>query len=204
MDLDGVDTPQKLPPPLFEPIPEYPSSSSGTTTIEPQIKDLFQEIQEQAVQTEGEFSSIVISGEGEPTMRLDDLLVLAKMLTSSSSSPINLPPVRLTTNGLAPSDDTAKMLKNSGVSQVSVALMTSDKDQYVELMNPQVSSSSTTTTVNDMGHSIVCNFIQQSIKVGLDVEVTAVDRDEIDKSKVESLARSLGVSKAVRWRPYFG
>jgi TatD family-associated radical SAM protein len=191
MYLDGVDTAQQLPAPSLEPIIEYPTATIAADT-KPQTKVLLQEIQDQVQREDINFDSIVISGEGEPTLRLDDILELTKKVTETLSTQ-PLPPLRVTTNGLVPSDDTSQKLKRSGVSQVSVALMTSDKEQYETLMKPLIPD----------GHSAVCRFIKQSLESGLEVEVTAVDRQEIDKTKVEKLAKRLGVTSAVRWRTYF-
>jgi molybdenum cofactor biosynthesis enzyme MoaA len=101
--------------------------------------------------------------------------------------------VRLTTNIIVPAADTAKQLKAHGVTQVSVALMTADKAQYDELMKPMIVDA----------QSQVCRFIEQARETGLDVEVTAVDRKEVNKTELEELTQSLNVSKEVRWRPYF-
>ena len=68
-------------------------------------------------------------------------------------------PLRITTNGLVPNPttiDTAKLLKSSGIEHVSVALMTSNKDQYNELMSPLVPDA----------HARVCQFIQRAVEVG--------------------------------------
>lgn len=187
MYLDGVDFAQKLPVSSEESIRDYPNPENA----QPKVEDLLEEIREQTSQPGSNIDSIVISGEGEPTLRLDDVLSLSQLLTSSAST--SSIPLRLTTNGLVPVDDTAEQLKAHGFAQVSVALMTSDKDQYDELMKP---------TTPD-GHEQVCHFIRQASGNGLEVEVTAVDRQAVDKTSVEELAQSLNVSKAVRWRPYF-
>jgi wyosine [tRNA(Phe)-imidazoG37] synthetase (radical SAM superfamily) len=187
MYLDGVDNAQKLPVSSAERIQEYPTSQ----TVQPQVQDLLKEIQDQISQPGNDLSSIVISGEGEPTLRLDDVLSLAKLLADTSfTSSI---PLRLTTNGIVPAADTAEQLKAHGVTQVSVALMTADKAQYDELMKPMIVDA----------QSQVCRFIEQARETGLDVEVTAVDRKEVNKTELEELTQSLNVSKEVRWRPYF-
>ena len=71
-------------------------------------------------------------------------------------------------------------------------------------------------------HDLICEFIMDATRLGMDVEITGVDRPDIDKVEMERLARlllSVGSSKnkqkkggggrvgqrrsAVRWRPYF-
>mmetsp|Transcript_3071 Transcript_3071/g.5313 ORF Transcript_3071/g.5313 Transcript_3071/m.5313 type:complete len:136 (+) Transcript_3071:183-590(+) len=88
---------------------------------------------------------------------------------------------------------------DSGISQVSVGLITWDEDQYQELMQPLLPP-----RCNIAAHKLVCEFIQTAVQLeGMDVEITAVDRDDVDKEKTEALSRSLGVTTPIRWRPYF-
>ena len=139
-------------------------------------------------------NSLVFAGEGEPTLRLDEMLELVGSLQQAHTSEA-LPPIRVTTNGLRP--NIVSRLKDGGVSRVSIALMTADPTQYDQLMNPS----------QEKGHDKVRQFIQNSIEIGLEVEATAVDRDDVDKTATQELAKSLGVDAEdvqVRWRPYFG
>jgi hypothetical protein len=225
MYLDSQETPQKLPPPLEatkELLPPPPSLNPGAAAAAaseerlPSIQDLFWEIQEQVASSAkkgNKWNSIVFAGEGEPTMRLEDLLALAELLRNNigtSSTTVPCPQLRLTTNGLiVPStttttvasssssyDNIPQRLHDSGITKVSVALMTADPQQYQDLMMPLV----------DSAHLRVCNFIQQAVAVpGLDVETTAVERQGVvDKQATEALSDSLLVTNPVRWRPYFG
>ena len=89
-------------------------------------------------------------------------------------------------------------MKEAGVSGVSVALMTASSDQYDELMHPYLPEEISTPALD-----VVCAFIGNCVDIGLNVEVTGVDREEVDKVAAEELARSLGVIEPVRWRPYF-
>ena len=77
--------------------------------------------------------------------------------------------------------------------------MTWNAKQYYELMKPVMNESPKS------GFDTVCDFIKDAVAVegDLEVEITAVDRSDVDKSKTEALAESLGVTKSVRWRPYF-
>ena len=169
--------------------------------------------------------SIVFSGEGEPTCRWDDLLELASMIRddeiiqksmekSNDSKPSTT--LRLTTNGLVsspPSSTTAgtsapQLLYDSGITHVSVALMTHDPDQYNELLQPVSIIMDDNDVDNSDGtkpHDMVCKFIEECVQVdGLEIEVTGVDYDsKIDKARTEELAASLGVDNPMRWRPYF-
>jgi len=54
-------------------------------------------------------------------------------------------------------------------------------------------------------HGIVCDFVRAAVDAGGDgmsVEVTAVDRPDVDRTRTEELAARLGVSE-LRWRSYF-
>jgi TatD family-associated radical SAM protein len=130
-------------------------------------------------------TSIVLAGEGEPTLRRETLYQLSQSLKQQSSLPI-----RVVTNGLL-------SFPLQYVDSVSVALMTHDPLQYDKLMKP-VSSTGTSVAC---AHEQVCSFIQEAVQSGLSVEATAVERPEVDKEKTLALALELGVK--LRWRPYF-
>lgn len=185
--LDTQETKQKLPASL-ETIESLPKSTSKRL---PRIQDLCSEIIE-ALKSRPDLESIVLAGEGEPTLRMDDMLKLVEDLTNSSGA--QTPEVRLTTNGLVGSPESVvEQLKAGGVASLSVALMTADPAQYEELMTPIVPS----------GHGRVCDFIEHAVNAGLEVETTGVDRPDVDKAKAEDLSRSLKVLTPMRWRPYF-
>ena len=185
--LDTQETKQKLPVPL-ETIAALPECSGERL---PRIQDLYSQVIE-ALKRRPDFESIVLSGEGEPTLRLQDMVKLVHDLHSSTE--VAMPPIRLTTNGLVDSpEDVVPQLVNCGITSISVALMTADPEQYNELMAPAETN----------GHEKVCSLIKQAVSSGLEVETTAVDRPEVDKHQVEMLSQSLHVPGPVRWRPFF-
>ena len=144
-------------------------------------------------------------------------------------------------------------LIEAGVSRLSVALNTSNRHEYDILMQPACYTGggmiTTTAVLNDdddvhtdmkkssnssnsnnelmmmpgTAHDLICEFIMDATKLGIDVEITGVDRPGIDKVEMERLARlllSVGPKNnndnkmmkkrrngrrggAVRWRPYF-
>ena len=130
-------------------------------------------------------------------------------------------------------------LIEAGVTRISVALNTSNRHEYDVLMQPACytggglimsdemddgndnsnSSSATSSHFEPMmpgtAHDLVCEFIMDATKLGMEVEITGVDRPGIDKAEMERLARLLlsvapkdkkgrgGRRSAVRWRPYF-
>lgn len=197
----------KLTLPPFEPVASLPQMETGRQRL-PTLEDLFQEVKHEcANRDEGgaPISSIVISGEGEPTLRLDDTMELIRKIKSftatieSSSEPA--PSIRLTTNGLVDDSSLPQQLWDSGVSHISVGLMTWNTQQYEELVQPCHHPQNEALP----GLERVCNFAQAATRVNgeLVVETTAVDRPDVDKAKTEALSASLGVENPVRWRPYF-
>jgi molybdenum cofactor biosynthesis enzyme MoaA len=183
MYLDTQESKQKLPPPL-ERVSQLPETNGERL---PSMESLKKEI-DTALNGSERPQSLVIAGEGEPTLRWNDLLSLANTYAHLN--------VRVTTNGLAESSKVAQ-LKDGGVKAVSVALMTADSNQYEAFMQPFLADSSLCP------HAVVCEFIREAVHCELDVEVTGVNRPDVDKQAAETLATELGVTNTVRWRPYF-
>lgn len=191
--LDTQEMPQKLPPAL-ERVRQLKISSEEQEEDKdgryPLVSTLMEEIDRVLIESSPE--AIVIAGEGEPTLRSQAVLAVARACRSRA------PLVRLVTNGLISSPDIyARAIKENGVDAVSVALMTADPLQYEELMQPVLLDDGITA------HTLVCEFIRQAIRCKLDVEITGVDRPDVDKEETEQLAASLGVVGACRWRPFF-
>mmetsp|Transcript_55266 Transcript_55266/g.63779 ORF Transcript_55266/g.63779 Transcript_55266/m.63779 type:complete len:378 (+) Transcript_55266:158-1291(+) len=252
-----IIVPQKLPPPPpLEAVASLPAllKLPRYNQREPTIDDLYEEIQQQLIPQQQQqqqqsrdeertptttieiINSIVLSGEGEPTLRFDDMIELVRRIKSSFTetkmSPVH---IRLTTNGLVQREITAtnnnnnsnntnicsaaRRLKDSGISHISISLMTWDAKQYNDLVRPVLPLTTTTTTTNNLDNDdttttnnhttskafdIMCDFIRDAVQVdGLEVETTAVERSDVDKVKTEIFSKSLGVSKPIRWRPYF-
>ena len=198
LNNDFADLPpkMKLPPPPFEAIASLPASEKGER--EPRLEDLLQEI-EYEFSAQESIESIVISGEGEPTLRLEDTIELVcriKSFANTLPSGQPTPLIRLTTNGLVTSSfNLPQRLWDSGVSSISVGLMTWNANQYNNVVRP----------LDEAAFDTVCSFITDAGQVNgnLEIETTAVDRPDVDKARTESLAASLGVIRPVRWRPYF-
>ena len=197
------------------------------TEREPGLDDLMREIRHEfrdaSASSNQIIESIVIAGEGEPTLLLEDTFELVRRIRSFAETlPAypgkNPPAIRLTTNGLVvPSiaqeeqpqqiaittsgyGNLPQRLWDSGVSRISVGLLTWNAKQYDDMMEPILVHGTSQT-----GFDVVCNFIQEAVRVNgdLEVELTAIDRPDVDKAKTEALAESLGVRMPVRWRPYF-
>ena len=192
--LDTQEGPQKLPPALAY----VAGLPQGEEEGQPTRDGLFQEIRQQLF--ENKIQSIVFSGEGEPTLRMDDMLQLSQQVHDEARKCSMSTTVRLTTNGLVALSSCSEALQKClahGITHISVGLHTGLAGQYTELVQPCVASE------DEDAHKMVCHFIQEAVRLGLQVETTAVDRDDVDKEQTEALSKSLGVSTPVRWRPYF-
>ncbi|KAL3764959.1 hypothetical protein ACHAW5_006667 [Stephanodiscus triporus] len=221
----------------------------------------------------GRYDQVVIAGEGEPTLRMDALLAVARAvkLHRRFSGGIDAygdddgggrrrrsPAVRVITNGLCygisnlgysphnlerdgsivPVHRHAILrdMLDAGISRLSVALNTANRHEYDLLMEPccrttGIGGGAMTTGVEGDGgggrsadvdddratlrpgtaHDLVCELIVESMRVGMDVEITGIDRPGIDKAETERLARLLLSARKggdrrrspVRWRRYF-
>jgi GTP 3',8-cyclase len=152
---------------------------------EPSFEDIVREIEESIRQCT--WKEIVFCGFGEPTARLDLLLKLARYLKKRVSNT----PIRVNTNGhgklLNPNRTVIAEMKTAGVERVSVSLNAGDEQTYDEVCKPNIAGA----------FDAVLDFTVEA-KQKLEVEVTAVTTPEIDISKVEVLAKKLGVKFRLR------
>ena len=134
------------------------------------------------------WDELVFCGFGEPTQRLDVLLEVARWVRQQYGRPLQL---RLDTNGhgyaLNSGIDVAVELKAAGIDKVSVSLNAGDSRTYIDICKPSFPEA----------YEAVIDFISKT-KLVLDVEVTAVRLPEVNLSKVQSVADSLGVVFKVR------
>ena len=189
-----------LPPPTLPMVPSCPFRNDEL--LSPSADLLLNEIRGY-LNTDGA-KSIVFAGEGEPTLRLETLMMMSKTIRNDFGSAHDLT-MRIVTNGLVLSHlEERKLvlgnLKNNGVNELSVALMTSCNEQYNDLMKP--TSNQLGSKVHPNSHAQICQMIQDAVEVGLMIECTGVDHHFVDKELAEDLAHELGAS-AFRWRPYF-
>jgi len=131
---------------------------------------------------------LVFCGFGEPTERLDLLLMLARCVKWCYEEPVT---IRLNTNGhgylLNAGRDVAAELKAAGVDKVSVSLNAGAEETYKEVCKPSFVGA----------YAAVLEFIEKAKPV-LDVEVTAVTTPEVDLHKVEALAKQMSVKFRLR------
>ena len=134
------------------------------------------------------WKEVVFCGFGEPTERLDLLLILARCIKRRHDKPVA---IRVNTNGqgymLNSGRDVVEELKVAGVDKVSVSLNAGDEETYNEICKPSFAGSL----------QAVLGFIEKA-RTKLDVEVTAVTTPEVDLHKVEDLAKQLGVKFRLR------
>ena len=181
LDTQDDDNRQQLP--HEENLPERLSAVDVDSTKDSMIESILKdEIDCQL--SKNDWVEMRFGGEGEPTLNLRALKYLAVEFRDKI-------PITVMTNGLT---DCASLLKEWGVSGVSVALATNAPEQYLSLMEP---------CIVGCAHERVCSFIRSALSCNLQVEITAVDRPGINKDKTNELAMLLGVQSQIRWRPYF-
>ncbi len=134
-----------------------------------------------------QWNEVVFCGFGEPTTKLDVLLLIANWLQENLSRV----PIRLNTNGhgcaLNKGRAVVKELKAAGISRVSVSLNGYDKETYDENCRPKISKA----------FYAVLDFVGEA-RTELETEVTVARMPEVDIQKVKAVANSLGVQLRVR------
>mmetsp|Transcript_13571 Transcript_13571/g.17783 ORF Transcript_13571/g.17783 Transcript_13571/m.17783 type:complete len:312 (+) Transcript_13571:62-997(+) len=151
----------------------------------------------------GNIDGIAFAGEGEPTLKPAELLYLSQKIRNSFSS---LQKIRLVTNGIV-HESSAELFRAYGINSVSVALMTSDAICYEKIMGTSALGNNLDTRLGREKlscHNLVCRFIASAVKNGLDVEVTGVQRADVDTNATNTFVkRNFGDRLPIRWRPYF-
>jgi cyclic pyranopterin phosphate synthase len=152
---------------------------------EPSFEQVTRELEE--AMRKRAWKEIVFCGFGEPTERLDLLLVVARWVKQRYGNVA----IRVNTNGhgyvLNAGRDVVEELKAAGVYKVSVSLNAHDEGTYGEVCKPMFAGA----------YAAVLEFIEKA-KGELDVEVTAVTTPEVDLHKVQDLAKSMGVKFRLR------
>ncbi len=155
-------------------------------TQEPSVADIIKELEKYLFRRP--WKEVVFCGFGEPLMRLDCVLEISRWLRKRSNLPI-----RVNTNGhgclLNPNRDVLKLLKEAGVTSLSVSLNAHDEYSYDLICRP----------IFKQAYESVLEFIKKA-KDLFDVEVTTVTIPEVDISKVSDLTLRLNVK--FRLRPY--
>lgn len=151
---------------------------------EPSVSQVIEELLTQIHR--GQWKEVVFCGFGEPTIRLDCLLKVARWIKEHS----NLR-VRVDTNGhgylLNPRREVIRELKEAGVDDVSVSLNGHDKETYNKVCKP----------VFEDAYEGVLKFVRAAREM-FNVEITAVRIPEIKVSEIERLALQFGVKFRIR------
>ena len=129
--------------------------------------------------------SVVIQGEGDPLAAQDVVCETLRLAQGSGAQ------FRLNTLGVGATDAVVEALKL--VDTVSIFLPAADATKYDELLQPRDSGA----------FEDACAFVRRAAASGAHVEVTAVDRPDVDVAAVEALATSVGAAQ-FRTRSWLG
>ena len=153
---------------------------------EPSVNEVI--IQLQRIINLKNWSEIVFCGFGEPLERLDCILEVSRWIKRYYGKAAN---IRIDTNGqgylLNKGQEVIEELKRAGVDKISVSLNSHDKEIYDEVCKPAFGNA----------FENILEFIEKA-KETFEVEITAVAIPEIDISKMEEIAKKLGVNFRVR------
>jgi len=149
-------------------------------TDEPSTQEVIDNVKE--VINKRQWKEIVFCGFGEPLMRLDTVLEVARWLKQYHSGMT----VRIDTNGQAQlfykDRNVVTEIKRAGVDKVSVSLNAHNKPVYDQICKPKFENA----------YPAVLDFIK-AVGAEFDTEVTAVTIPEADLPKIEQIASDLGV-----------
>lgn len=134
-----------------------------------------------------DYKEVVFCGFGEPMMRMDDLIEIAKYIKSKKDIK-----TRINTNGLGDlihEKNTAECIKDC-IDSVSISLNAPDKESYCRVTRPKF---------GEQSFEAMLKFAEECRDCGINIAFSVVDEitpEEIEKSR--ELAESLGVKLRVR------
>ena len=137
-----------------------------------------------------DYSEVVFCGYGEPTERLEDLLLVAKYIKSKSNIKI-----RINTNGLSDlinGENSAKKLKGL-IDSVSISLNATNKEDYFKVVRPKFGIESFDAMLKFTKDCT--GYVPEVAMTVVDV-VTSKEEQELSKQICENLGATL------RIRPY--
>lgn len=153
---------------------------------EPSTEQVIEELKKHISRRRWE--EVVFCGFGEPTIRLDCVLEVARWIKKYYP----FLKIRLNTNGhailLNPNRDVARELKGVGIDMVSVSLNGHDEETYNKVCRPEFREA----------YKNVINFILALKDTGIDTEITAVELPEIDVQKIQDFAKKINVKFRLR------
>ncbi|MEM0049469.1 MAG: TatD family nuclease-associated radical SAM protein [Candidatus Bathyarchaeia archaeon] len=153
---------------------------------EPSTEQVIEELKKHISRRRWE--EVVFCGFGEPTIRLDCVLEVARWIKKYYP----FLKIRLNTNGhailLNPNRDVARELKSIGIDMVSVSLNGHDEETYNKVCRPEFKEA----------YKNVINFILALKDSGIDTEITTVELPEIDVQKIQDFAKKINVKFRLR------
>ena len=169
-------------------VKNYSSGLSGyklELDREPTIDEIWKDFQDNIKDTD---KGVVWCGFGEPTVRLNALLVISRRIRKDYPH-LN---IRLDTDGLAQlrnkNRKVVKELKDSGIDSISISLNAENEEKYNKICKPVARNT----------HSAVLDFAKDCKKYFSDVRLTIVDVDGIDISECKKIADRLGCNFKIR------
>jgi len=131
------------------------------------------------------FDEIVFCGFGEPLMRLEEVVGVAKALKKKGLR------IRINTNGHANLIAGSKVVEKFRgiIDAVSISLNAQDWETYNKLCKPRFGKET---------YQAVIDFIKDCKEVIPSVTVTAVDMQGVDMERCKAIAEELGVSFRAR------
>ena len=139
-----------------------------------------------------QFNEVVFCGYGEPTERLEDLLLVAKHIKAKGNIPI-----RINTNGLADliwEKQTAPELKDL-VDTVSISLNTPSKEDYLKVVRPKFGAQS---------YDAMLRFAKDCTANVPNVVMTVVDVVTSQEEQEQCRKICEGIGANLRVRPFEG
>ena len=139
-----------------------------------------------------QFNEVVFCGYGEPTERLEDLLLVAKHIKAKGNIPI-----RINTNGLADliwEKQTAPELKGL-VDTVSISLNTPSKEDYLKVVRPKFGAQS---------YDAMLRFAKDCTAYVPNVVMTVVDVVTSKEEQGQCRIICEGIGAKLRVRPFEG
>ncbi|MGQ9506988.1 MAG: TatD family nuclease-associated radical SAM protein [Candidatus Bathycorpusculaceae bacterium] len=153
---------------------------------EPSTSEIIRELQD--VINLRIWSEIVFCGFGEPLERLDCLLEVCRWIRRYYGKPVG---IRIDTNGhgalINKDRNVLKELKEAGVDRISVSLNAHNKETYNQICKPAFHNA----------FESVLEFVEKA-RENFETKITAVAIPEVDLSRVEEIAKKLGVKFRVR------
>ncbi|MDR0953530.1 MAG: TatD family nuclease-associated radical SAM protein [Elusimicrobiota bacterium] len=159
---------------------------------EPSSEEVLEEIYKGI--KEAPIKEVVFCGYGEPTMRLNVLLEVAKTLKEKmAKGELAKFKIRLNTMGMGNlvygRDITSELAQV--LDSINISINSPDEEEWKSIVRPQKEYAKD-------GYKSVLNFIKQASAKIDDVVVSIVDKQGIDAKKTEELAKSLGAKFYLR------